>query len=504
MPKCSPTVGGPAAVVDIGSNSIRLVVFRDRSRAAPVVFNERVTCGIGRDLAKTGTLHPDGVEKALANLPRFAGIVLAMGIDDTRLFATAASREAADGADFLKRVEAMFGRKVTQLDGEQEARLAACGVISGLPDAHGIAADLGGGSLELAAVSDGLVGDHGTLPLGPLRLAALGVEEAALSAHIDRQFETFDWIGDAVSDGAIYAVGGAWRALARVHMMQTKYPLRVIHNYRMAGAEAAEFCRVVAGLSAASISRISVVPRARIPTLSTAARVLERLIEMSGADSLVFSANGIREGSQFDALDAATRKEDPLIVACEHFAARENRALGSGTALFEWVAPLFEGEDESLRRLRHAACLLADIGWHEHPDYRAEQVYFRILRLPLLGLTHEEKAKIALAVFRRYTGAKGGATLRVANALLLPEDVEWSRRLGAALRLAETLTGGNPNLLDGVGLKLKKGRLVMTLCAGRADLFGDLVRSRFGALAGLFGVTGEIKGDGMNEEVTGA
>jgi exopolyphosphatase/guanosine-5'-triphosphate,3'-diphosphate pyrophosphatase len=287
-------------------------------------------------------------------------------------------------------------------------------------------------------------------------------------------------------------------------MMQTKYPLRVIHNYRIASTEAAEFCRVVAGLSAASISRISVVPRARIPTLSTAARVLERLIEMSGAQSLVFSANGIREGSQFDALDAATRKEDPLIVACEHFAARENRSLGSGAALFEWVAPLFEGEDASFRRLRHAACLLADIGWHEHPDYRAEQVYFRILRLPLLGLTHEEKAKIALAVFRRYTGAKGGATLRVANALLLPEDVKWSRRLGAALRLAETLTGGNPDLLGGVGLKLKKELLVMTLGAGRADLFGDLVRSRFGALAGLFGVSGVVKGDGMNEEIGGA
>ena len=502
MPNRSPLVGGPAAVVDIGSNSIRLVVFRDRSRAAPVVFNERVTCGIGRDLAATGRLHPDGVTQALANLPRFAAIVRTMGVEDTMLVATAATREAADGAEFLKRVEAIFGRSVAQLDGDQEARFAACGVISGLPEAHGVAADLGGGSLELAAVSAGEVGEHGSLPLGPLRLAAtLGEDNGGLADHIDEVLSTFPWIRGAVDGGAIYAVGGAWRALARLHMVQTKYPLRVIHNYRMTGRETFDFCELVAGLGAESLSRISAVPRARVSTLPIAATVLARLIRTSKAEQVVFSANGIREGSQFDALDEETRAPDPLIVACEHLAARESRALGSGTALFDWVDPLFVGEKENLRRLRRAACLLADIGWHEHPDYRAEQVYFRILRLPLLALSHAEKTKIALAVYRRYTGAKGGATLRVANALLTPEDVDWSRRLGAALRLAETLTGGSAVLLEGVGLKLKSQQLTLTLAPGHADLFGDLVSSRFAALAKLFGVSGVIKGDGLREKV---
>lgn len=502
MPERSPSLGGPAAVVDIGSNSIRLVIFRDRSRAAPVVFNERVTCGIGRELAATGRLHADGVAQALANLPRFAAIVRTMEIDDTMLVATAATREAADGAEFLKQVEAIFGRAVAQLDGDQEARLAACGVISGLPEAHGVAADLGGGSLELAAIDAGMVGDHGSLPLGPLRLAAtMGEDHAEIAGHIDAVLSTFPWIHDAVDGGAIYAVGGAWRALARLHMVQTKYPLRVIHNYRMSGRETADFCELVAGLGSASLSRISVVPRARVATLPIAATVLARLIRTSKAKQVVFSANGIREGSQYDALDEKTRAADPLIVACEHLAARESRALGAGTALFDWVGPLFDGEDDNLRRLRLAACLLADIGWHEHPDYRAEQVYFRILRLPLLALSHAEKTKIALAVYRRYTGAKGGATLRVANALLTQEDADWSRRLGAALRLAETLTGGNAVLLDGVGLKLTPKKLTLSFAPGHADLFGDLVRTRFAPLAKLFGVTGVIEGEGLREKV---
>ena len=499
MPNLAPSTGGPAAVVDIGSNSIRLVVFRDRSRAAPVVFNERVTCGIGRELAATGRLHADGVAQALANLPRFAAIVRTMNIDDTMLVATAATREAADGAEFLSRVEDIFGCAVEQLDGNQEARLAACGVISGLPDAQGVAADLGGGSLELAGVSGGKVGDHGSLPLGPLRLAAAGTD--GMADHIDEVLASFPWIGAALDGGAIYAVGGAWRSLARLHMVQTKYPLRVIHNYQMSGRATADFCRVIAGLGTESLSQISVVPRARVATLATAALVLERLIKASKAEQVVFSANGIREGSQFDALGADTRAADPLIVACEQLAARESRALGSGDALFDWVSPLFEGEDANLRRLRRAACLLADIGWHEHPDYRAEQVYFRILRLPLVALNHVDKTMIALAVFRRYSGAKRGATLRVANALLGPEETDWARRLGAALRLAETFTGGNTVLLKGAGLKLDDKRLTLTLGPGHADLFGDLVRTRFGALAKQFGVSGLIEGEGLSEEV---
>ncbi|MBN43320.1 MAG: exopolyphosphatase [Alphaproteobacteria bacterium] len=493
MPRRASPISGRAAVVDIGSNSIRLVVYRDRSRAAPVVFNERVTCGIGRDVAATGKLHPEGVATALANLPRFAAIVRAMDIDDTVLVATAASREATDGADFLVQVEAIFGLRVTQLDGEQEARLAAVGVISGLPSARGIAADLGGGSLELACIADGKVGDHGSLPLGPLRLAAVDHQGIPLAGYIDAQLGQFDWIGDAVADGAVHAVGGAWRALARLHMVQTKYPLRVIHNYQMSGREAAEFCHVVSGLSASSLSRISVVPKARAPILSTAALVMEHLIMASGAETVSFSANGIREGSQYEALDADTQAADPLIVACEQLAARESRSLGSGTALFNWVGRLFEDEDTGLCRLRRAACLLADIGWHEHPDYRAEQVYFRILRLPLMALSHVEKTMIALAVFRRYSGARRGATLRVANALLGQEETDWSRRLGAALRLAETLTGGNSVLLQGTQLRLDAERLTLSLAAGQADLCGDLVRTRFGALAKLFDVTGVIE-----------
>ncbi|MBO6781981.1 MAG: Ppx/GppA family phosphatase [Alphaproteobacteria bacterium] len=488
----------PAAVVDIGSNSIRLVVFRDRSRAPVAVFNERVICGIGRGLARTGRLHAEGVEQALANLPRFAAITSSMGIKDAALLATAATREAEDGPAFLKKVEKLFDRPITQLDGDSEAELAAAGVLCGLPDARGLAADLGGGSLELAALAKGKVGDLATLPLGPLRLlATVGHDRKSILDTVDKALSEVTWASDAVDKGAIYIVGGAWRALARLHMVQSAYPLRVIHNYRIGGREAGEFCEVVAGLGESTLSRIDVVPKARAATLPVAASVLQRLIAHTGARQVVFSALGIREGKVYQELGKKERAVDPLIAACEDVALRESRFARMGRSVFDWIAPLFPDEDAADERLRLAACLLSDIGWHEHPDYRAEQVYFRILRLPLLAMTHEEKTRVALAVYRRYGGSMNDQALRAAEALLDEDDMTWGRQVGAALRFTETLTAGNSDLLDGIQLRMNGKTVTLKLKNGHTALVGDVVRNRFAALARQFGKEPVLEGKGL-------
>ena len=264
------------------------------------------------------------------------------------------------------------------------------------------------------------------------------------------------WTGSpgTVDKGSIYIVGGAWRALARLHMVQSGYPLRVIHNYRIPGREAQDFCEVVSGLGEETLARIDVVSKARAATLPVAASVLQRLIARSGAEQVVFSALGIREGQLYQSLDRKERALDPLVAACEDVGSRESRFSRLGRSVFDWTQPLFPEETAADERLRLAACLLSDIGWHEHPDYRAEQVYFRILRLPLLALTHKEKTMVALAVYRRYGGSMNDQALRAAEALLDDDDIVWARRVGASLRFTETLTAGNTELLEGMSLKM--------------------------------------------------
>jgi len=473
-----------AGVVDIGSNSIRLVVYQSRSRAPVPIFNERVICGIGRGLDRTGHLDANGVKQALASLPRYAALARAMGVEDLDIVATAATREAADGAEFLDQVERMFGRAVSQLDGDEEARLGASGVLCGNPDADGIGGDLGGGSLELATLDGGVFGSGHSLPIGHLRLLTdLGAKQKALAKRIDEVLGSADWLHD-ISGRRFYAIGGAWRSIARLHMIQAGYPLRVIHNYTLRADRAAEFCKVIAGLSKASLPLTQAVPAQRAAALPVSALVLQRLIKILAPREVVFSALGIREGVLFDRLSEPEKAADPLLLACRDIATRETRFGGGGNRLSEWVAPLFAEENAAARRLRIAVCLLADIGWHEHPDYRAEQVYFRILRLPLIAITHIEKAKLALAVYRRYGGNMEDHALRAVNTLLDSEDIQWSRTLGDGLRLAETLSGGKPELLAGSGLQLGKRRLTLNIDPSMADLVSDVVRTRLSQLAG--------------------
>ncbi len=473
----------PAGVLDIGSNSIRLVVYRSRSRAPVPIFNERVICAIGRGLDKTGHLDAKGVKQALASLPRYAALTRAMGVEDLDIVATAATRDAADGAKFLDTVEKIFGQPISQLDGDEEARLGANGVICGFPDADGIGGDLGGGSLELANLDGGTFGTGYSLPIGHLRLLTdLGAKQKALSKRIDNVLGSTDWLHD-ISGLRFYAIGGAWRSIARLHMIQVGYPLRVIHNYTLRADRAGEFCEVIAGLSKASLPLTEAVPPQRAIALPVSALVLQRLLKILAPQEVVFSALGIREGVLFDRLSEPEKAADPLLMACREIATRETRFGGGGNRLSEWVAPLFFEENAAARRLRIAVCFLADIGWHEHPDYRAEQVYFRILRLPLIAISHVEKAKVALAVYRRYGGNMDDHALRAVNTLLDAEDIQWSRTLGDGLRLAETLSGGKSDLLAGSGLQLGKRRLTLNIDPSMADLVSDMVLTRLSQLA---------------------
>ncbi|MBI36198.1 MAG: exopolyphosphatase [Alphaproteobacteria bacterium] len=474
----------PVGVLDIGSNSIRLVVYQSRSRALMPVFNERVICGIGRGLQKTGRLDPKGVKRALKCLPRFAALTKAMDIKDLNIFATAATREAQDGRKFIFEVEKLFKKSVKQLDAQQETRLGANGIICGMPDADGITGDLGGGSLELARVDKGVFKSGVSLPLGHLRLLSdLGSRKVPLKSRIDSIIEEARWLSDMSGLRFFYAFGGAWRAIARLHIAQSGYPLSVVHNYSMKADVALDFCQVIGGLSQASLPFDESISSQRAESLPVAALIMHRLIRELSPHEVVFSALGVREGVLFDRLKKSEKASDPLIIACHDIAIRESRFMPGSNKLFNWVAPLFIDEGTQMNRLRLSVCLLADIGWHEHPDYRAEQVFFRILRLPLIAVTHEEKATLALAVYRRYGGNMESSSLSVVNKLLDVTHIDWSTRLGNALRLAETLSGGQLDLLDGSSLRASNRRVHLEVDRSISSLVSDVVRKRLSQLA---------------------
>ncbi|WP_448204191.1 Ppx/GppA phosphatase family protein [Azospirillum sp. sgz302134] len=482
--------GERVAVIDIGSNSIRLVVYDGLKRSPLPLFNEKVLCGLGRGVEKSGRLNPEGVAQALEALERFAMLAAGMRIGRLDIIATAAVRDADDGAAFVEAVKNRTGLEVRVISGEEEARLSAMGVLSGTPAADGLVGDLGGGSLELVQLNRGVIGEHVTMPLGPLRLMELNTgKQNGLNRAIDQHLEKLDWLPQA-KGRPFYPVGGGWRALAKLHMEQVKHPLHIIHHYAVPCGEARDFAALVAKQSRSSLEKMS-GSRRRADTLPYAALVFERLLRMAQPSMVVFSAFGLREGHLFSLLSPEAQRQDPLIAAADDWAQRFSR-IGDPALLVSWTSGLFAGEDDAALRLRQAACLLSDVGWAEHPDYRAEHAFLRILRFPFPAVDHDERAFLALAVYARYAGTLEGASTLGARALVSDAQALKALVLGLALRLAHTLTGGATALLQRTTLKVVGERLVLTLPDDFSVPAGEAVQRRLDALAKALNRKGEI------------
>jgi exopolyphosphatase/guanosine-5'-triphosphate,3'-diphosphate pyrophosphatase len=474
------------AVIDIGSNSVRLVLYRLEGRAIWTVFNEKVLAGLGRDLATTGRLSEDGATAALAALKRFAAVIEGVRPAHTFVAATAAVREAGDGPDFCGQVAAETGLKVRVLTGAEEAHFSALGVLAGIPDAKGITADMGGASLELARITDGVVSPGITLPLGPFALAdPKGFDAGRLRDTIARRLRSADdYRGDH-----LYAVGGAWRSIAQVHMALIDYPLHIVHQYEISASAIRDTARLIARQSRSSLDKMPGVSRKRAETLPYAALVLEGLIDRLELKRITMSAWGVREGLLFEALDGETLATDPLLAGCQALGARQGISPTLPGALSAWVGRLLEaapGSDDRARDavLTAAACHLADLGARLHPDHRTELVFDQILRAPIPGQTHAERAFLACALNARYGGGAATPQPATVSRLLTDEQRLQARTLGLAIRLACDLSGRSPQLLANAGAVVDKGLLKLTATEGYADvLLGEQTKKRAKALA---------------------
>jgi exopolyphosphatase/guanosine-5'-triphosphate,3'-diphosphate pyrophosphatase len=481
--------GGALAVIDIGSNSVRLVVYERLTRAPTPLFNEKALCGLGKGLTKTGNLDPDAVATALAAVRRFRALIDQMRVKTTHVLATSAPRDASNGKEFLAQVSEIAGVKVQLLSGKEEARLGAFGVVSGILDADGVTGDLGGGSLEIASVQNRKITGGETFPIGSLRL-----EEAASKSVKEAERIAADYLGKSdlmrsAKGKAFYAVGGTWRSLARLHMHQTGYPLRVMHHYSIKADAALDFCRLVARHDIDSLDSIDAVSRSRRPLLPYGAAVLGEVIRAMKPSEIVFSALGVREGHLFDLLTPEQKKEDPLLAACQELAYLRSRSPRHAGELGEWsgnvLAAMGLDETKAEARLRQAACLLTDIGWRAHPDYRGDQSLNLIAYGNFIGIDHPGRAYLALAAYYRYQGLSNEHMSPRIREMTTPRLIERARALGASLRVAYLISAAMPGVIGRTRIVVRDKKLVLVLPPDLEPLGGDRVLRRLGPLAKL-------------------
>ena len=494
-------VGHPVAIVDIGSNSVRLVAYDDLDRAPIPSFNEKSLCALGNGVMLTGKLPKSGVEKALVALRRFRLLLDIMGIEDVHVIATAAARDASNGPEFVAAArEALGGREVTLLSGPREAKLSAFGVLSGVFEPDGVVGDLGGGSLELIDVGKNGIGEGASLPLGGLALMDASSRSPKAASKIVRDALAKCDVLDALEGRTFYAVGGTWRSLAKLHMGQRNYPLLVMHGYSMPAREAADLADLVERVDADQFLAIESVNAARRPLLAYGAVVLDELIRRAKPKDIVISTYGVREGLLYEALDVARRADDPLIVAAQKL----NRLLARGPdfsrELIAWTGAFLRSakltETAEDQRLREAACYLCETNWRAHPDYRGVQSFNLVSSAILPGVDHAGRSFLSLVATLRYVGLDEEVALQIRN-LMPPSLIDRACVIGAAIRIASVLAAGMPGVLENAPLTASKGKLELSLPPHLADLSNERLGGRVKSLAKLMGRDWDVTVQGV-------
>ncbi|WP_156678672.1 Ppx/GppA family phosphatase [Sphingomonas profundi] len=473
---------GRVAIIDIGSNSIRLVIYDGPARIPSILFNEKVLAGLGTGVARDGALDPDAMERALASLSRFARLADQMHVATLRTVATAAVREASNGAAFLARIRAT-GLSVELLSGEEEAAMAGYGVLAAFPGAEGIVGDLGGGSLELVRVAGGEVHERVSFPFGVMRIARIrAAGPRALDRTVGKAMAKAGWEGRGAGL-PFYLVGGSWRALARLDMHLHDAPLPMIHHHRMDAGAPAHLVRVLAQIDKRRLRAIPGLSGARVAMLPEAAALLSLVARRLGSSELIVSGYGLREGLLHHSLPPAIRAQDPLICATREEGARQGRFAEHGDLLHRWIAPLFADEPPEEARLRHATCLLADVGWPAHPEFRADRGLETALQGNWVGVDPRGRGVMARAL---YTSFGGDRPMPLLDRLCTPAERAMADRWGLAIRLGQRLSGGVAGPLTTSRVSLDPQALILHLAAEDRALYGEAVERRHRLLAAAF------------------
>lgn len=483
---------GRVGVIDVGSNSVRLVVFDGAARSPAYFYNEKIMCALGAGLSDTGKLSPEGRVRAVSAIRRFAALARGMGLAPLTAVATAAVREASDGDDFCREVLAQTGIRVWVVDGAEEARLSAQGVLLGWPGSYGLVCDIGGSSMELADIDNGQVGHRVTSALGPLKLREIKGGKKAVKAYVkDTVASLHDQMGGATGQ-RLFLVGGSWRAIARIDMERRGYPLTVLHEYRMSAREISKTADYIAGADLSALRERCGISSTRMALVPQAIVVLKALLRRFKPKDVAVSSYGIREGMLYEKMPQELRERDPLVEACRFAEAKDARLPGFGKVLYDFVIPLFPRAGWQRKRIIKAACLLHDVSWRAHPDYRGEVVFDYATRANLGGLKHAERILLALALYHRYT-SKRSTRLTPQEVLLDAVQLKEAEVLGRAMRLGAMLWVNADQAPGRIKWKPKKRELILQLTEDSRPLFGEVAEARLASLADTLDATTRVK-----------
>ena len=475
------------AIIDIGSNSVRMVVYDGIARAPLPRFNEKSFCRLAEGLDETGLLSAEGITRTLRAVRRFKAIADAMRVARVDVLATEATRRATNGADLVAAIARETGFQTRILTGQEEANFATLGVISGFFRPIGLVGDMGGGSLEVAEAMDDRVGDkRSSLPLGALPVSSI-LQKHGKAAKVEIDRILTDGLPTGLTSPNFYAVGGGWRALAKVYMAQIAAPLRVVHGFEVDAGALRAFAAKLWKTPTTELAILPGLPSRRAETLACSALVMERVIKHLAPQRVVFSALGVREGWLYAQLPTAEQYLDPLVEAAQSWGLPLARVPGFAYALAKWTDLLFPDETLAETRLRVAACAISDIAWRDQDELRAVESFRRVSQFPFIGLDHAERAWLAAVIHARYAGRANDPVLLAGG--LDPAALRRARIIGLAFLVAYRFSGSVPEILTTSRLVLAPDKVTLQVDAAARAPDSEALMSRLRLLGKATGVS---------------
>jgi exopolyphosphatase/guanosine-5'-triphosphate,3'-diphosphate pyrophosphatase len=403
-----------------------------------------------------------------------------MKVESCYPIATAAVRRAKNGSEFRDPAENILGMPVQILSKADEANHVSRGLTLNLPEATGLVADLGGGSIEIIALRRGEVCHSVSLNYGHLSSVTASEIGSALAEH--------SWIRDFGAK-QLFGVGGSFRTIGSAFISRTGYPLHVLHGLKIKRKDVLAICRDLRS----DEPSLEGVPLSRAATIPVAAMIIQELIEFSKVYRLTVSGTSVRDGVIAINELNANQQADFLMAVSEEIAESTGRVANVSPALKKFLKPLSKICLAGSERLINVAANMSDLCWHEHSDLRGDIAARHVLSLPVNCVTHKERVWLAVALYHRHFGLKPNkARPQDLDVLLSKKRISDAMIIGLAMRFALDLSAGTGVPLRLIKLFFEGNRLVLSVDPSIKNFIDRRCRQKFDQLAAELGYIGEL------------
>lgn len=447
-PEERPHKKGRFAVIDIGSSTMRLVVY-DEGLYPHLFLNHKVRIRFAMEKGKGDFyLDDERMDRAINALKWFLWVCEQSSVKTVVATATSAVREAKNGGEFVENIRQQTGLHVEVISGEVEARLSAEGGVTSLPDASGLVMDLGGGSLDICETDT--KGDFASLPLGVLSLQKLSGHDPYKAVEILKDaLKKVDWFANKNMRDLV-ALGSGMRSIASLHMTECDYPMHILHDYSIEKNEAIAYCDKF--LKGEINPKVLHLAKGYEDVMPYRAAALSALLQSGQFERVRFASFGIREGVFFSQIEQGGVGDDPLLSYARDISERDGRGIAYARQVAKWAHKILP---KVPYRLLKAAALFSDIAWREQYIYRASTTFEIVYGSPFVACSHSDRAKLALmAYFAHDDDLKAEYQKRV-NGLVTSEEFAQAKRVGALFHLASFLDPGARGILHNFNLQQK-------------------------------------------------